>query len=821
VIVSLPERLGKYEIRRALGEGGMGVVYEGFDPQIMRRVAIKAIRRELMADAGSGEVLIRLQREAQAAGRLNHPRIVTVYEYGEDVTISADGRELRTPFIAMEFVEGRDLKSLLDRKERLSLAQIQRLMGELLEALGYSHANGVVHRDIKPGNILLLADGSIKVADFGIARLESSSTLTVHGSVMGSPHYMAPEQLLGEAVDGRTDLYAAGVVLYELLTGERPFTGSSLTAITTKALREQAIEPSALSMTVPKAYDVLMARALAKRPDERFQSAQEFRQALFAIQPAAAGRSELDATVARTLAPPAAPVAATRIRAGGWAGQRSLLIGVAAAVLLALTAGIATLMPQQPASQASAVQSQAAASQLQRQSASQSQEGVQRVPVVEAPEPGTPVLPGVATITAVGLAASGAQSDPQQLAAVADQVRADARQRLVAKAAALYVDPASLSKHYAVLREQLFSHGGNFIKTLISEPAAPQPGANGVMFETLRASVDVRAVRRRLNEVADERRIELTRNDGNPRVSVLIRTQDGTGAAERSELAENILKERIRSYGFILVDESAPADFRVEGTAGLRTLSARLPASGLLIEKFVLAFWTLRASDAKTGEQIYFNTRIPGKQSWASRELALQDVGKLVGDELSRSLFLRHFDYLPQHVVLHVDGLPAAASAALLPGLDAAWLVLDAVPQPGSDGNSVFAVDLSGGSQELPELLQRAVIGPLNQRLQRACFAMTQSDATQVRIKLDPACSDGATLARLKAPPLESDWGGSASAGSRQARTNPGLPGVAAIALPTSMLHVERLVERFLPGDTLQLTLLAEGRGEVRMTAAP
>jgi serine/threonine protein kinase len=271
------KKLGKYEIRGELGQGAMGIVYDGFDPMIARRVALKTVRRDQLDRAEVEEILARFKREAQAAGRLNHPNIVQIYEYGED-----DG----TAFIAMEFVEGRELKDFFDADERFPMAEIVRIMGQLLEALDFSHKNGVVHRDIKPANIILLKDGTVKVADFGIARVESSN-LTQAGSVLGTPSYMSPEQFMGQTVDGRSDLFSAGVILYQFLTGEKPFTGA-LTTIMHKVLKEEPPAPSALNVQVPRPFDALIRQALAKRPDERFQNGREF---VIALKMAAAGQA--------------------------------------------------------------------------------------------------------------------------------------------------------------------------------------------------------------------------------------------------------------------------------------------------------------------------------------------------------------------------------------------------------------------------------------------------------------------------------------------------------------------------------------------------
>ncbi len=286
--MSDPEKLGKYEIVSRLGRGAMGVVYKGFDPLIERTVAIKTVRKDTLEDDEAEALLARFKREAQAAGRLIHPNIVTVYEYGEDED---------TAFIAMEFVQGRELKEVIDNNERFNLADIIRIMTQLLEALEYSHSQGVVHRDIKPGNIIILEDGRIKVTDFGIARIESS-TLTQFGDVMGTPSYMSPEQFMGQTVDARSDIFSAGVILYHLLTGEKPFPGSSMATIMHRVMKIDPIKPSDLNYHVPAAMDFCTSKALAKHPEQRFQTAGEFARALKNI--------DMDGDAATAPPPPAA-----------------------------------------------------------------------------------------------------------------------------------------------------------------------------------------------------------------------------------------------------------------------------------------------------------------------------------------------------------------------------------------------------------------------------------------------------------------------------------------------------------------------------------
>ena len=296
-------KLGKYVIRRELGKGAMGVVYEGFDPFLERTVAIKTIKPQQLVSKEAADVLARFKREAQSAARLNHPGIVAVYEYGE--AVPEDDRTMvatqatvadqskKVAYIAMEFVKGRELRDYFEANERFSLPDVARLMGEILQALGHAHANGVTHRDIKPANLIVVDDGHVKVADFGIARVEKSE-LTQAGAVMGTPQYMSPEQFLGQPVDGRSDLFSCGVVLYQFLTGEKPFTGNT-TTIMYKVLQEEPLAPSKLNVGLPGAFDSVMKKAIAKSPAERYQTAAEF---AAAIRAAVDGVATVSSTVA-------------------------------------------------------------------------------------------------------------------------------------------------------------------------------------------------------------------------------------------------------------------------------------------------------------------------------------------------------------------------------------------------------------------------------------------------------------------------------------------------------------------------------------------
>lgn len=267
-----PRKFARYEVERELGKGAMGVVYLGRDPVIGRRVALKTIRATAEDDSEQREFNERFMREAQAAGTLSHPNIVTIHDVGEEV-------ETQTSFIAMEYVEGKNLKQLLKEKVAFSWDRIAEITMSVADALDYAHRRGIVHRDVKPANIILTNDGTVKITDFGIAKIETSS-LTETGQFLGTPNYMSPEQVTGEAVDGRSDLFSLGVVLYELLTKKKPFIGDNLTSISYKIVHEEYPAPQTYDATIPGEFGPILARALAKDPAARFQSGKDFHAAL-------------------------------------------------------------------------------------------------------------------------------------------------------------------------------------------------------------------------------------------------------------------------------------------------------------------------------------------------------------------------------------------------------------------------------------------------------------------------------------------------------------------------------------------------------------
>lgn len=265
--MAIPQNIGKYTVERLIGRGGMSIVYQAVDPSIQRTVALKVVDKMELDENERQIVLDRFRYEAQAAGRLIHPRIVTIFEYGEDE---------HNAFIAMELVRGDSVHELLLREPQPSLERVRDVILPLLEALEYSHSQGVTHRDIKPSNVLIGPNDEIKVTDFGIARIESSA-LTQYGLVVGTPFYMSPEQCMGEDTDERTDVYSAGVIAYELLTGRRPFQGKGSNAsVMREVLDNSPTNPSEFNGRVNGQMDYVIHKALAKKPEDRYQTAREF-----------------------------------------------------------------------------------------------------------------------------------------------------------------------------------------------------------------------------------------------------------------------------------------------------------------------------------------------------------------------------------------------------------------------------------------------------------------------------------------------------------------------------------------------------------------
>lgn len=265
---------GRYEVRSLIGRGGMAQVHLGRDTRLSRLVAIKMLRVDLARDA---VFQTRFRREAQAAASLNHPNIVAVYDTGEEPVRGSDGKTISVPYIVMEYVEGHTVKELLGDATPVPIPEAVEITSGVLNALQYAHASGLVHRDIKPGNVMLTNGGKVKVMDFGIARAlaDSQATMTQTNAVIGTAQYLSPEQARGEVVDERSDIYSAGCLLFELLTGQAPFNGDSAVSLAYQHVSEQPPVPSSIAADVPPEIDRVTLKALAKNPSDRYSSASD------------------------------------------------------------------------------------------------------------------------------------------------------------------------------------------------------------------------------------------------------------------------------------------------------------------------------------------------------------------------------------------------------------------------------------------------------------------------------------------------------------------------------------------------------------------
>jgi len=769
--------IGKYEIRRELGRGAMGVVYEAYDPMIKRVVALKTIRVDQLAGENAESVIARFRREAQAAGRLSHPNIVGIYDIGE---------EAGTWYIAMEYVKGRELKSYFEANERFAPADIVRIMTQILDALGYSHKSGVIHRDIKPANVILLGDGGVKVADFGIAHIESSN-MTQVGTVMGTPSYMSPEQIMGLPIDGRSDLFSAGVILYQFLTGERPFSGSS-TVTMHKVLEEDPLPPSRFNVQVPGTMDAIVRRALAKRPDERYQSAEEFATALQGSLSGKPPASTTEDTVIGTPAP--APLAASTPVATSATATSTRTQRIAAAETSGATPGPlpASTVDENAAAPGSKSQTTAiaivallalvalgAGAWMMMHRSTDDSPKVAKAP----PAATTPAAAPAATTPASAPAPAAAKVDPGSVAVAAEglvdpsdprysadkslmqsDLRADAKGQLVAKALRLMVDPNSLANNYAIVHDKLLVQSANFVSTVTSE-TAPRMGKDGLMSMQTQGVVNVRALQKSLNQMSRDERVDFIRASGDPRISVRIAVRDAdqpNAPPQPSPVAENLLKERIKQFGFRTWSEDGPPDpkttpdFLVLGEAQVKRLSMRLAASGVVVTKYALNSWTVKCIDRATGEEIYFNTTMPtGMGSWASEAEAMQAIGGKIADEFSRNFFLQHVTVTGRKVALVVEGMPNTADDVLLRELVSLPAVITATARQGGNPR-IYDLQLAGSGAE-GDLVAAGILRALNAKLGQPCFALGPIAGEQVNVTFDKSCTDASVVSRFDTNP--------------------------------------------------------------------
>ncbi len=389
-------KIGRYELRHVLARTPSSTVYEGWDELIARKVAVKIVPVQDRNDVETHDLLSRFSRGARAAGMLNHPNIVALYDYGETED---------SAYLVMEFIDGTTLKALLEKTSRLAPKAILPIMDDVSAALTYSHGRGVVHRDIKPANLMMLADGHVKITDFGVARIENSS-LTQTGTIIGTPAYMSPEQFRGELVNSRTDIYSMGVVLYQMLTGHRPYEGS-LATIAHKVLHTEPTPPSQVAIGFSPAFDPVVRRAMAKHRDDRYATAHDL---ALAVHEAAAA-ADPSATIARpALSRPAPTPSSAHLsplapRKGRRRGIDGLVILAGAALGVAI--GVVALWPsgkpsspgQAPAQPAPQIKAQASAAQPPAATPLADQPAVQTA-TAATPPPDVPPRPPPADVPA-------------------------------------------------------------------------------------------------------------------------------------------------------------------------------------------------------------------------------------------------------------------------------------------------------------------------------------------------------------------------------------------------------------------------------------
>jgi TonB family protein len=311
----VPTYFGRYQVLEELGSGAMGVVYLCVDPRLARPVAVKVIREsEHMTAAEKTQFLARFRNEAEAAGRLNHPGIVQIYDIGPS-------------YLVMEYLDGKALSTILKAGQAYTVQEVCSIVLQVADAVDYAHKHGIVHRDIKPANIMMMDDGGVKVMDFGVARLESS-TLTVAGTVVGSVRYMAPEQMMGEQVDARADVFSLGAVGYEMLTGRAPFPGKTITEVVGQVVHGHYVPPRQVDERLPDALGNVFGGAFAVRPDDRYPSAMDFARDLYIASepvldlqigedPDPAGAAEVRTTLMAPTATPPATTITRSVRAPG------------------------------------------------------------------------------------------------------------------------------------------------------------------------------------------------------------------------------------------------------------------------------------------------------------------------------------------------------------------------------------------------------------------------------------------------------------------------------------------------------------------------
>lgn len=745
--------LEEYRIESVLGRGGFGVTYLARDTQLEQRVAIKEYFPGRFAQrdpdrtirpntAEAAEEIFRrflksFLNEARTLAKLSHPNIVRVRRY-----FPKHG----TAYMVMDYEDGTSLAHAAN-PGAVDEHWIRGLLPPLLDALEAVHKAQFLHRDLKPANILIRKDGSPLLLDFGSARpVEEAGNLTA----VFTPRYGAFEQYTEGRTEGPwTDIRGLAAVLYWLVVGVPPIDDQQrYEAAEGGELRPCDPDPlESAQKTCAGRCNANLLKAidwgLRLRESARPQSVSEWRRGrgeevgLNAFADAATATT-LTRPVTPAVAPTAAPPTRSWARPAAWAAGVS---GIAASVALALFLTLPRFDPEL-------------------------QTAIDPEPPTAAPTAAAlPAVTSDSEIAALGIVDG---SDPRYGAdpdLLLDDLRADARRQAIEKAVGIFVESEALQSRYSSLEQEIFGRK-DFVERLVDD-AQPHRGADGFVYLPAVADVRLQDLRKVVYRLSRAERIALIRAQGNPLISVAvsIRDADRGSPIERSALAENVIKERIRDFGFrvasrrdVAADGSAPRpDFAVESEAKLKRLSHTLAASGVTIEKYVLTSWTVKASDERSGEDIYFDNRLPESGSWADEDRALQEIGTLIADAFSRDFFAEHLPRMSRRSRLAIHDVPSPQSAKLLAlsllGLrPVSHVTMKGLSEETARFELAWYDQGPGGEQSFDGI----VLAPLRRKLGRDCLVAEGGLGSEdFAVRLSEACTRD-LVARLEGLPVAS-----------------------------------------------------------------
>jgi serine/threonine-protein kinase len=738
---------GRFKLKKRLGTGGMGSVYVAEQLTFTRSVALKLLRPDI---AGDEEFVRRFKLEAERAARTPHPRIVPIYDFGQ-----AETGEL---FIAMEYVLGETLASLMDRG-RLPIARSVSFGAQLADALHCVHEAGVVHRDVKPLNVMIRqGSDDLVLMDFGIARdVDDKEHLTRTGaSPIGTPRYMAPEQILRNEVSCQSDIYSWGVVMFGMLAGRLPFEARDWAGITYQHVHEPPPLLSKLCPEVSPELAAIVMRALAKNPDERQRTMAEVAASLRALR-----TLTVDPRAGKAMDPvgqgPEPPLP-RRLAAAPW---RYAVVAAPIVALVAIGSGVLRTSWLDPSGQRPPDETHATAKP-------QAAEATKEVSPPAASRPGVETIAfsmpvDDRDITAVGMVDGTIGRYAENPDLLLADLRADARRQALEKAVGIFVARGDLDQQYEAIEEEFFTH--TELVDQLSDDAKPRRSEAGLVYLPARANVRIQDLRRLIFRKSRDQRLALIRAQGDPLISVSVAIRDAERGSpiERSALAENVIKQRIRDFGYRVATPPAAGagppggrgpDFAIESEAKLKPLSTRLAASGLTITKYVLTSWTVKCTELSTGEDIYFDNQLPKQRSWNDEDDALQEIGQQIADQFSQDFFAQHLPRTSRRSELKLLEVKSPEAVRLVGRELVALRSVVGIGMRESDGAATFEVywydQGPGGEQSF----DGTVLAPLRRKLGTDCLeARSDVGAREVALRLADSCAEDLVARLEKLPP--------------------------------------------------------------------